>query len=256
MRRVIYTAIIGAYDVPPRIAPAAIEADCDYLCFSDSNVDLQSPWQLRRLERIPAGAAATNRRVKFCAHDLLTEYDQALYIDGNVDLTRFPAEAFAALSEVGCVFIAHSKRRSVREEMVACILAGKLALGEAFALVAEQSRSGFDDAQGLTENRLFARRLSDHCVNTLFEAVFDDYLRGPHRDQLYLQHALQRLEVPHLVLSRQWALNTFTVRPHSGANPARGRLARVVRRLLLSQPLCALLTIIARFNYREMSHGK
>jgi len=92
-------------------------------------------------------------------------------------------------------------------------------------------------------------------VNTLFEVVFQDYLRGPQRDQLYMQHALQRLQVPHLVLPRQWALNTFTVRPHSGTNPARGRLARVVRRLVLSPPFCAILTIIARFNYREMSHG-
>ncbi len=253
MKRVIYTAIIGAYDAPPRLAPEAIDAHCDYLCFCDVDIDLPPPWQLRRIERMPAGAAATNRRVKFRVHELISGYEQACYMDGNVDLLRFPDEAFAALEQAGCVLLAHPQRRSVRAEMVACVLTGKLRFREALALAAAQSGAGFDDILGMTANRLFARRLTDTRVNALFEAVFDDYLAGPPRDQLHLPHALQRLGVLHVVLPRQWALDTFTLRPHSGVDLARGRLARALCKLLLGPPLSALLAVVAYFNHKETS---
>jgi hypothetical protein len=254
MRRVVYTAIIGSYDSPPRLDSGVIDKDCDYLCFSDEDIELPLPWQLRRIERLPAGAAATNRRVKFCAHEFLSHYDQALYLDGNVDLKRFPSDAFAALDEAGCVLIAHPQRRSVREEMLACILAGKLALGEALTLVAAQTRAGFDEAQELTANRLFARRLSDVRINHMFEVVFGDYLRGPPRDQLHLQHALQRMGISPIVMPRQWASDTFTIRSHSGVDPRRGRLFRVLRRLMLGPLVRGLLELTARINRKEMHH--
>lgn len=251
MRRVIYTAIIGAYDAPPSLHPAAILADCDYLCFCDTDVDLPSPWQLRRVECLPAGPAVTNRRIKFCAGDLLAGYDQALYMDGNVDLKCFPAEAFRALDEVACVFIAHPQRDSVLEELVACVLAGKLSFSDALALRTAQSRAGFDDRRGLTANRLFAYRPADPAAKRLLDAVYEDYLRGPMRDQLHLPHALQRLQVRTVVLSRQWALETFSVRSHSGADPSRGRVARVLRRIALAPLLSAVFALVARFNHLE-----
>ena len=255
MKRVIYTAIIGAYDAPPRLAPAAIDAHCDYLCFCDADIDLPPPWQLRRIERMLAGAAATNRRVKFRVHELVSGYEQAMYMDGNVDLKRFPGEAFDGLDQAGCVLLAHPQRRSVRAEMVACVLTGKLTFREALALTAAQSHAGFDDSLGMTANRLFARRLSDSRVNALFEAVFNDYLAGPPRDQLHLPHALQRLGVAHVVLPRQWALDTFTLRPHNGVDPARGRLARGLRKLVLGPLLLALLAVVARITPKEISRS-
>jgi len=252
MRRVIFTAVLGGYDQPPKIAPAAIEDGCDYLCFCDTDIELQSPWQRRSVECWPEGPAATNRRIKFRTDEFLPGYDQALYMDGNVDLLRFPADAFAALDHVACVFVAHPKRNSVRAEMIACIVTGKLTLADALALAATQARSGFDDNRGLTANRLFGRCLSDPCANALFAAVFDDYLRGPPRDQLHLQHALQRSCLPHRVMSRQWALDTFSVRQHIGVETARGRMSRALRRLVLGPLLYAVLVLVARCYYREI----
>lgn len=251
MRRVIYTAIIGAYDEPPNLQAAAILADCDYLCFCDTDIELPSPWQLRRIDCLPAGPAVTNRRIKFCAQELLAGYDQALYMDGNVDLKRFPAEAFRALDEVACVFIAHPQRDSVLEELVACVLAGKLSFRDALALRTAQSRAGFDDRHGLTANRLFSYRLSDPAAKRLFDTVYEDYLRGPMRDQLHLPHALQRLHVSSVVLSRQWTDETFSVRSHRGADPSRGRVARVLRRIALGPLLSAVFALVARINHLE-----
>lgn len=251
MRRVIYTAIIGGYDEPPNLHASAILADCDYLCFCDTDIELPSPWQVRRIDRLPAGPVVTNRRIKFCAQELLAGYDQALYMDGNVDLKRFPSDAFQALDKVACVFIAHPQRDSVLEELVACVLAGKLAFRDALALRVAQSRAGFDDRHGLTANRLFAYRLKDPAAKLLFDAVYEDYLRGPMRDQLHLPNALQRLKVSNVVLSRQWALETISVRSHSGADPSRGRAARVVRRIVLGPLLAAVFVLVARFNHQE-----
>ena len=251
MRRVVYTAIIAQYDVPPRLLPSAIDPDCDYICFCDENVELDYPWQLRGIERLHSGAAVTNRWVKFCAHKLLTGYDHALYIDGNVDLLRFPSDAFALLDRFSCAFVAHPRRRSVREEMVACILAGKLTLCDSLALAASQSRAGFHDHSGLTANRLFARCLLDSRANAMFEAVFDNFLRGPPRDQLHLQFELRHSGVPHVVLPSCWAHDTFEVRPHKGINQAHGRLVRALRRLLLGPVLTAQLAFFSCFNHKE-----
>lgn len=248
-RRVIYTAIVGAYDAPPAIPPQAVDRECDYLCFSDEAMDLPQPWQLRKISPLSEGSAATNRWVKFCVHQLLPEHEEALYMDGNLDLLRRPISAFEKLREdQGCVFISHPQRRNVQDEIIACMLAGKVSLKESMNLVAAQSRNGFKDRLPLTANRMFARRLADAHVNRMFEAVFLDYLHGPARDQLHLQHALERFGVSHAILPRQWALETFSIRPHRHSDPGRGREVRWLLRMLLAWPLRMVLYCVARIN--------
>lgn len=249
-RRVIYTAIIGEYDIPSAIgAGVTLDKGWDFLCFSNGPLDLPTPWQLREVRCLPEGSAATNRWVKFCAHTLLGEYDEALYLDGNLDLLASPTEVFSRLrDDCSCAFIEHPQRSTVSEEVVACLLAKKVTLLESVRLILSQSRGGFTDKLPLTANRLFARRLKDARVNEMFESVFHDYLRGPARDQLHLQYALERFAVPHAVLPRQWALDTFAIRSHRNSDPGKGRASRWFFQLILGRPLRFLLLALARIN--------
>lgn len=255
MRRLIYTAIIGEYDTPPKLSFDAMDANCDYLCFCDADIVVPPPWQLRIIERMPMGAAATNRKVKFTIHQLVSGYDQALYIDGNIDLVRFPGDAFDILNSVSVVLLAHPLHQSVRAELVACILASKLSLRDAIEFTAAKSRTGFRDVLGMTANRVFARSLADLRVNEFFEGVLDDYLRGPRRDQLHLVPRLECLDAAFTIFPAGWAVDTFTVRPHIGSDYRRGRSVRVLRRMVVGPLLWLALSFVAQNNHREVFYG-
>jgi FkbM family methyltransferase len=93
-KRVVYTSLIGEYEElneQPQAASSAI----DFVCFTD-NPELKSEtWEIRVVDpRFPRDSVRSQRYFKMIGPELLSEYDESLYIDNSILLTTLPERLF------------------------------------------------------------------------------------------------------------------------------------------------------------------
>lgn len=87
-KHVIYTCVTGGYDEP--IVPTFYNKNWDYIFFTDNKELLEKkvlgPWQIRSLQFSELSNALNNRWHKINPHLLFPDYDDSIYIDGNIDM--------------------------------------------------------------------------------------------------------------------------------------------------------------------------
>ena len=83
--KVIYTCITGGYDDVQE--QTYVNPDYDYVCFTDEiSQDKDSMWEFRPLVFSESTAVRNSRWHKLHPQDLFPDYDQSLWIDGNLDI--------------------------------------------------------------------------------------------------------------------------------------------------------------------------
>lgn len=264
MRDLVYTCVFDNYDwvLPPISSHPGIH----HILVTDQQGPKPACWQ--RLVVDPeqqGGAIAANRYWKILGYLHMSGFDRLLYIDANVRLLgdtktfldyALPPGATIALFR-------HPLRRSIAEEMDACLAAKKVP--DPVLLHEEQIfylSHGFHDNAGLSENTIIARRLGFQALDAAMLDWWETYCRFKSRDQFSLsfvrwRHALQ----VHWI---DWSFRTpnpwFAIYGHRkgrGINPrfawleARSydskvhaailnswRMARAIRRGIAPQSLC------------------
>ena len=82
MKKVIYTAIIGKYDVLEE--PKFIPKGYDFICFTDQKITKpNSIWKIRQVLPLYEDNTRTARKYKILPHRFLPEYDISIWTDGN-----------------------------------------------------------------------------------------------------------------------------------------------------------------------------
>jgi hypothetical protein len=192
-RRVVYTALIGEYEALNE-QPTASESDIDFVCFTDNPTAVSDSWQIRLVEpRFPLDAIRSARYLKVKGPELLSDYDESLWIDNSVLLRAAPGTILDEwLATTDAAIPVHSYRTSV--------------LGE-FDTVAAQ---GYDDPARVYEQlihysstsekvlgevpywtALLARRHTPAVLETM-ALWFDQILRYSRRDQLSINYVVDR----------------------------------------------------------------
>lgn len=87
-RGVVYTCLTGNYDTLRE--HKYLNKNWDYVCFTDDEKLLaqkrQGIWEIRPLVYAEKDNALNNRYHKINPHKLFPEYEQSVYVDGNVDI--------------------------------------------------------------------------------------------------------------------------------------------------------------------------
>lgn len=87
-RGVVYTCLTGNYDTLRE--HKYINRNWDYVCFTDDEKLLaqkrQGIWEIRPLVYAEKDNALNNRYHKINPHKLFPEYEESVYVDGNVDI--------------------------------------------------------------------------------------------------------------------------------------------------------------------------
>lgn len=78
---VVYTAIIGGYDVLED--PEVVNKNFDYLCFTDTHVK-SKVFKNIKVKLYKKDKIRTARRIKILAHKYVENYDCSIWIDGNI----------------------------------------------------------------------------------------------------------------------------------------------------------------------------
>ncbi|MDO7881125.1 glycosyltransferase domain-containing protein [Salinibacterium soli] len=190
-KRVVYTAVVGGYE-QLNDQPVAKESGTDFVCFTD-DPDLRSDtWQLRVIEpRFPLDPIRSARFLKCRGTELLSDYDESLWIDNSVRLKRDPSRLFDDwLSDADLAVPRHSLRGSVIAEF------------EAVATL------GYDDSARVYEQLIHYTQLNERVLHDVpfwtaliarrhaapvldrMELWYDHLLRYSRRDQLSVNFVL------------------------------------------------------------------
>lgn len=187
----IYSVITGNYDSVK--LPAKLDDRFDYILFADSALSGGGVWDVRPLPWSTHTPAKASRYVKMHPHELLSNYDIAIYADANLMIVGdlYPLlETFLA-SDEGVGSTRHPTRDSIFDEVLRCIELKKDAPEVMLAQVERYRREGFvhDD---LVEAGLLMFKLSDHKVHSFLGRWWSELEHGSRRDQLSFNYALAK----------------------------------------------------------------
>jgi hypothetical protein len=228
-KKVIYTCIAGRYD--DLMQPYFISAEWDYVCFTD-DPDLIAKqhvgvWQIRPMLNMQPNSVRANRWHKMHPHVLFEEYDESIYVDGNVNIISDYIFEQIAKREVDILLPRHFVRNCVYQEIHA-LLQRSVTSDEDKSLLAAQrdflKQVGFPTEFGLSENNLIYRRHHGDRVLKLMHDWWAMYQEYSCRDQATLAYVFWRNGIPlrgHMFANCRVNYRDFWVMKHAGDSSAR-----------------------------------
>ena len=192
-RIVIFTAIAGGYE--DLIIPEYLDPRFDYVCFVDRSQNDLGVYDIRPIQYYTSDPVRSARFVKTHAHELLTKYDVAIWIDANV---LVKSDLFALVERVlesGRPFgaIAHPLRSSVYEEAEECKRADKDSPAIIDKQIDRYRTEGMPAEAGLIESNLMVWNLRHPSAKRILDLWWREIDNGSRRDQLSLPYVLWRL---------------------------------------------------------------
>lgn len=184
MKQVVYTAIFGNYDKLKELkfSPGNIE----YICFTD-NIRLKSKtWKVVYIKNNENGTFS-NRKTKINVLDYLSEYDQSIYIDGNIQVLNNLKELFNELEDYPIAAIKHRTRQCIYKEAEQCLKIGKSGC-EIINQVEVYRNEGFPENYGLTENCIILRNHRHPDLKLILDHWWEQFYSGIKRDQISLPY--------------------------------------------------------------------
>ena len=193
-RIVIYTVINDRYDslkLPEKIAP-----QFEYIVFSDRPISGGGIWQVRPILCHYEDPARATRFVKLHPHQLLSEFDIAIYMDSNLmllgDISDLLEKFIKSKTPIGG--IKHPYRTSVYEEIEACILLNKDDQGVMQKQIDRYRSEQFQD-EFLLESNFHIFDLKNSRTHIFLNNWWNELENGSRRDQLSFNYALKKTGV-------------------------------------------------------------
>ena len=189
---VVYTVLTGSYDNVNEVLYK--EDGVDYLLFTNNPTLTSTTWKIIMIKS-SLDSLLLSREIKMLPHKFLRdEYDFSIYIDANAviygeitELTRYLwGNKSLAVSQ-------HSERKSIKEEIEACVTLKGIDRAEAEKQYEKYLRNGFKDDKPLLECGILVRRHKDEKLQELMKAWFEEFNNGVKRDQLSLLPCIDKL---------------------------------------------------------------
>jgi hypothetical protein len=191
-RRAVYRALVGGYEELGE-EEVAHDSDLPFICLTDDPGLTSETWEVVVVEpRLPQDATRSARALKIIGHPVLDKYDETLWVDNTVALTRPPDDLFDDwLSDADVAAPLHSYRTSVLAEAEAVIDAGLDDYARVYEQIAHQLMEG---GEVLEENPhwtgMLARRRTP-VTDAAMQAWWEQVLHHSRRDQLSFVPALR-----------------------------------------------------------------
>ena len=247
-RKVIYTAVAGAYDEIKQ--PLIVREDYDYICFVDECGcnEKCGVWQLRQIPFRHEDPTRRARFVKINPHIVLPEYDYSLWMDANVSIAEeFVYNRMDDLIDagIGVACFSHWGRDCVYDEALECLVLG---LDDSWKIIGNILRllaSRYPRHKGLIESNVMFRHHTSGQIVAVDTLWWKMLARFSKRDQLSLNYALWKNHVPYeLIFNFNPSMNArnssaFIYTGHKKVRSApegerkRSRLAHKIKKYLI-----------------------
>lgn len=190
---VVYTCITGNYD--HLLSPLYVHSDIDYIAYTDSSSTSSGAWDARPIPNNLKGLnnnALINRYFKFHPHELFSEYDYAIYIDGNMRVVSDLRNMVNRINgETGLAFHRHGVRKCIYKEAEVCRILGKGNYQKISEQLKRYEREGFPHEFGLYEANVILTELRNTESKRILDAWWDEFCKSESfRDQLALPYVV------------------------------------------------------------------
>jgi hypothetical protein len=195
--RVIYTALVGEYETLSE-QPLAAKSEIEFICFTDNRNLTSRTWKIVLIDpRFPRDNVRSARYLKVKgASELLSSYDETLWIDNRIQLKHDPDQLFDRFLHSNDIAMPiHSFRSTVKAEFEAVLKRGfdnPLRVREQLYDYTIQRAEVLELVPYWTAI-LFRRNTA--VVAATMDYWMDDILRYSRRDQLSIRMAVWRTGV-------------------------------------------------------------
>lgn len=191
-KKVVYTCIAGAYD--SLLQHKYINNDYDYICFTDNqewlNKKIIGHWEMKKVVEIENNAHFVNRWHKMHPHTLFSEYDESIYIDGNLlFLTDYIFKEIEA-QDNSLLIPRHYKNSCIYEELGYILECGRDSQENIDKIKKLLEENNFPKKIGLCENNIIFRKHHDEKIIKIMEEWWNLVLNVCPRDQTSLMYVL------------------------------------------------------------------
>jgi len=183
-KTVVYTAIIDNYD---KSLPTVLSKDnsVDYICFTDTDLQSDGIWQIRKIKRQFADPQRDARRIKLLPHHLVPEYDLSLWVDDNI-LIKEEYSIQTMLTHLGSSAIAslRHERDCIYDEAKVALSLDVDDMGIISAQMENYRQLGFPEHFGLHATYFLLRKHSDSRCRIFCELWWRELCKQSKQDQL------------------------------------------------------------------------
>jgi len=200
-KSVVYTCITNGYDDIHEIETYHyVDKDWDYVCFSDDEALIAKKrvgiWQIRKLAFSAKDSTRNGRWHKTHPHVILPEYDESIYIDGNINILS--DYLFRQIRRIDKPIIVPQHQYNLclyseYRDVLAAELDDAAVISEEEAFVRGE---GMPENYGFLETNIFYRRHNDAVVKKVMDEWWGMIERFSKRDQLSITYALWKNGIP------------------------------------------------------------
>lgn len=186
---VLYTCITGGYD--NLIIPTYYNHSYDYVCFTDNSEWISKqrigPWQIRPLQYTESTNALNNRWHKVHPHKLFPEYEDSIYIDGNIDILDDNLfKQIESKSSKKILIPKHPMNNCIYKEIKVNIKNKRAPKEQCLKMKEILKEAKYPKKIGLCENNVIYRKHNDLLVIKIMEEWWSYIKNVVPRDQLSL----------------------------------------------------------------------
>lgn len=191
---VVYTCIAEDYDV--LMQPYFIADDWDYVCYTDDQKLIAARtagvWNIRPLTNFHPNGVRANRWHKMHPHLLFQEYEESIYVDGNINIiSNYIFDQIERRADE--ILLPQHFIRNCMYQEIETLLNRKATSEEDKALLLASReflrQEGFPENLGLSENNLIYRRHHATKVIKIMRDWWSMYDKYSSRDQASLAYA-------------------------------------------------------------------
>jgi hypothetical protein len=193
--KVIYTCITNNYD--DLIQHNYINFDYDYICYTDSTKLLEMEsygiWKIKPLQYTTSDAVRINRWHKIHPHILFPNYEESMYLDGDIDMRT--NILFSLIQTDDVIRIPIHNDTCIYDEAVKIIKSGKDKKECVEKMIDYLRSENFPQKYGLNENCIIYRKHNDKRIIMMMNMWWELIEKFSKRDQLSLSFVLWKFNV-------------------------------------------------------------
>lgn len=198
--KVVYTCITNNYN--KLIQPYCIDPEWDYVCFTDSEDLLRAErvgiWKIRKLIVDDFDCSRVNRWHKINPHLLFPDYQESLYIDGNINIiSRYVYETVCS-AKSPMLFPRHFSRNCAYQEIRALLASHRISEENKNLITIQRDiyqAGNFPENYGLSENNVIYRKHHADIVRNVMTQWWKWLRDFSSRDQASLAYVLWKNEI-------------------------------------------------------------
>jgi lipopolysaccharide biosynthesis glycosyltransferase len=194
-KKVVYSCNLENYD--SLIQPYALDPEWDYVLFTDDEHLVRQGWagvwEVRPALRPDLHAVRRNRFHKIHPHLLFPDYEESIYIDGNVNIISSFLFDEIRSRKLPILLPQHFGRDCAYSEIEALLRSPRTS-DENRQILPQQREflesMGLPKEYGLTENNIIYRRHHDKAVVRMMDRWWEQILDFSYRDQVSMSYVL------------------------------------------------------------------